>query len=377
MDIGVPREIHRHEHRVGLTPFAVQGLSERGHNVFVESMAGESAYFSDQRYMDAGAQITYSRDEVYNRSELISRVSVLSSDEVSLLKPGSIIAGFQHLAVASKKIVERLIELGTTIIGYEIIRNEKGDLRILLPFSEMAGHMAVQIAAHYSQIEAGGRGVLLGNIPGVPPPTVLILGAGSVGRTAARQAQAVGAHVIVIDTDVSKLQKLNELLEGRAVTMVFGTERLEKYTSITDILIGAVLVPGGRPPIIVTEAMVKGMKKGSVIIDISIDQGGCVETSRPTTIENPTFEKHGVIHYCVPNMTANIARTASRALASAAIPYLLTIAEKGLTRALNEDPGLAQGIYLYRGKVVNKLLGDMLNIDFIPLEQLLEEDEGS
>jgi alanine dehydrogenase len=236
--------------------------------------------------------------------------------------------------------------------------------------------MAVQIAAHYSQIEAGGRGVLLGNIPGVPPPTVLILGAGSVGRTAARQAQAVGAHVIVIDTDVSKLQKLNELLEGRAVTMVFGTERLEKYTSITDILIGAVLVPGGRPPIIVTEAMVKGMKKGSVIIDISIDQGGCVETSRPTTIENPTFEKHGVIHYCVPNMTANIARTASRALASAAIPYLLTIAEKGLTRALNEDPGLAQGIYLYRGKVVNKLLGDMLNIDFIPLEQLLEEDEG-
>jgi alanine dehydrogenase len=376
MDIGVPREIHRHEHRVGLTPFAVQGLSERGHNVFVESMAGESAYFSDQRYMDAGAQITYSRDEVYNRSELISRVSVLSSDEVSLLKPGSIIAGFQHLAVASKKIVERLIELGTTIIGYEIIRNEKGDLRILLPFSEMAGHMAVQIAAHYSQIEAGGRGVLLGNIPGVPPPTVLILGAGSVGRTAARQAQAVGAHVIVIDTDVSKLQKLNELLEGRAVTMVFGTERLEKYTSITDILIGAVLVPGGRPPIIVTEAMVKGMKKGSVIIDISIDQGGCVETSRPTTIENPTFEKHGVIHYCVPNMTANIARTASRALASAAIPYLLTIAEKGLTRALNEDPGLAQGIYLYRGKVVNKLLGDMLNIDFIPLEQLLEEDEG-
>jgi alanine dehydrogenase len=376
MDIGVPREIHRHEHRVGLTPFAVQGLSERGHNVFIESMAGESAYFSDQRYMDAGAQITYSRDEVYNRSELISRVSVLSSDEVSLLKPGSIIAGFQHLAVASKKIVERLIELGTTIIGYEIIRNEKGDLRILLPFSEMAGHMAVQIAAHYSQIEAGGRGVLLGNIPGVPPPTVLILGAGSVGRTAARQAQAVGAHVIVIDTDVSKLQKLNELLEGRAVTMVFGTERLEKYTSITDILIGAVLVPGGRPPIIVTEAMVKGMKKGSVIIDISIDQGGCVETSRPTTIENPTFEKHGVIHYCVPNMTANIARTASRALASAAIPYLLTIAEKGLTRALNEDPGLAQGIYLYRGKVVNKLLGDMLNIDFIPLEQLLEEDEG-
>jgi alanine dehydrogenase len=376
MDIGVPREIHRHEHRVGLTPFAVQGLSERGHNVFIESMAGESAYFSDQRYMDAGAQITYSRDEVYNRSELISRVSVLSSDEVSLLKPGSIIAGFQHLAVASKKIVERLIELGTTIIGYEIIRNEKGDLRILLPFSEMAGHMAVQIAAHYSQIEAGGRGVLLGNIPGVPPPTVLILGAGSVGRTAARQAQAVGAHVIVIDTDVSKLQKLNELLEGRAVTMVFGTERLEKYTSITDILIGAVLVPGGRQPIILTAAMVEGMKKGSFIMDISIDQGGCVETSRPTTIENPTFEKHGVIHYCVPNMTANIARTASRALASAAIPYLLTIAEKGLTRALNEDPGLAQGIYLYRGKVVNKLLGDMLNIDFIPLEQLLEEDEG-
>jgi alanine dehydrogenase len=377
MDIGVPREIHRHEHRVGLTPFAVQGLSERGHNVFVESMAGEAAFFSDQRYMDAGAQITYSRDEVYKRSKLISRVSVLSSNEVSLLKPGSIIAGFQHLAVTSKKIVERLMELGTTVIGYEIICNEKDDLKVLLPFSEMAGHMAVQIAAHYLQIEAGGRGVLLGNIPGVPPPTVLILGAGSVGRTAARQAQAVGAHVIVIDNDVSKLQKLNELLEGGAVTMVSGSDRLEKYTSIADVVIGAVLIPGGRPPIIVTEDMVKGMKKGSVIIDISIDQGGCVETSHPTTIENPTFEAHGVLHYCVPNMTANIARTASRAFASATIPYLLTIAEKGLIRALNEDPGLAQGIYLFRGEIVNKMLGEMLGIDAIPLEKLLEEDGRS
>jgi alanine dehydrogenase len=237
----------------------------------------------------------------------------------------------------------------------------------------MAGQMGVQLGAQCLNIEFGGRGILLGTVPGVPPPTVLILGAGMVGRTAARVALASGAHVIVIDEDLRKLEYLNNDSNGQVVTVIAGFDRLEKYTSIADVVIGAVLIPGGRAPFLVTESMVQGMKQGSVVIDISIDQGGCVETSRPTTIDHPTFVKHGVVHYCVPNMTANIARTASRALASSAIPYLLPIAGKGIDAALRDDPGLASGAYLYRGKLVNAMLGETLGVEATPIEKLLRE----
>ncbi|UCF20907.1 MAG: alanine dehydrogenase [Gemmatimonadota bacterium] len=376
MFIGVPRETHRLEHRVGLSPYAVNRLTYDGHTVMVEKDAGLTARFSDGEYEAAGAQIIYNREEAYKRADIVCRVGVLSKDEIDLLKPGLIICAFHHLAVAPREHVQRLIELETTIIGYEIIRDRQGDHPILAPMSEMAGQMAVHVAAHYLQNEAGGRGILLGTVPGVAPPTVVILGAGSVGRSAARHALAVGAHVIVVDEDLTKLRALSTEFSGQVVTAVAGMAQLERFTSIADVVIGAVLIPGAHTPILVTENMVSAMKPGSIILDLSIDQGGCVETSRPTTIDDPTFIVHNVTHYCVPNMTANIARTASRALAAAALPTLRDILRKGLSTALREDPGLAAGLYLFRGHMVKEKLGVTLGIPAVQLEDLLDGSNG-
>jgi alanine dehydrogenase len=371
MQIGVPRESHRLEHRVGLTPHAVARLTREGHTVFVEKAAGLAARFSDREYEAAGAGIVYSGEEAYKRADIVCRVGVLSAEESDLLKPGLIICAFHHLAVTPREQVERLMRLGTTIIGYEIIRDRHGDRPILAAMSEMAGQMAVHIAAHHLQNEAGGRGILLGNVPGVAPPTVLILGAGSAGRSAARQALATGAHVIVVDEDLVKLRALSREFAGQVVTAVAGMAQLERFTAIADVLIGAVLIPGAHSPILVTERMVSGMKPGSVIVDLSIDQGGCVETSRPTTLDSPTFVVHDVVHYCVPNMTANIARTASRALANAVLPTLRDLLSKGLDGALRDDPGLAAGVYLYRGRMVNEEAGATLGIPSAPLDPLI------
>ncbi len=372
MIIGVPRETHRLEHRVGLSPYAVARLSHYGHNVVVEKDAGATARFSDSEYEAAGAQIVYSSEEAYKRADIVCRVGILSADELDLLKPGLIICAFHHLAVARRENVERLAALETTIIGYEIIEDEHGEQPILAPISEMAGHMAVQVAAHYLQNEAGGRGILLGNVPGVAPPTVLILGAGSVGKSAAQQALASGAHVIVVDEDLGELRALKRELSSQVVTAVAGMAQLERFTAIADVVIGAILNPGAQAPILVTEEMVKTMKPGSVILDLAVDQGGCVETSRPTTIDDPTFVVHDVVHYCVPNMTANIARTASRALANAVLPTLKNILRSGLREALR-DPGLAKGVYMYEGQLVNEIVGAILGLPTVPLAKLVDK----
>ena len=373
MIIGVPAETHRHEHRVGLNPFAVSRLTQLGHSVLVERSAGQAAHFTDPDYEEAGGKIVYSAEEIYKRADLVCRVGRLSADALELLNRRSVICSFQHFAVAPRDHIDRLMELETTLVGYEIIRDEHGDRPVLFPFSEMAGQMAVHIAAHYLQKERGGRGVLLGNVPGVPPPTVLILGAGTVGRAAARQALASGAHVIILDQDLSMLTVLNREFSGRAVTVLAAMERLERYTAIADVIIGAILIPGDLAPLLVSESMVKSMKPGSVIIDVSIDQGGCVETSRPTSLDDPTFVMYDVVHYCVPNLTANVARTASRALANAALPYLVELANEGLEVALRHDPGLAQGLFLYRGRMVNERAGKRLGIPVVPLASLLDE----
>ena len=372
MIFGIPREIHRHEHRVGLNPFAVSRLVQHGHTVYLESRAGDAAHFADHAYEKAGAQIVYSPDEAYRRADVVCRVGSLSSAELELLRPKSTVCGFHHLAVTPRADVDRLVELEMTLIGYELIRDEDGDRPVLVPFSEMGGRMAVHLAAHYLQVEQGGRGVLLGNVPGVPPPTVLILGAGAVGRSAAQQALASGTHVIVLDQDMRKLGALNREFAGRLVTVVAAKERLEQYTAIADVVIGAVLIPGERAPFIVTEAMVRQMKPGSVVIDVAIDQGGCVETSRPTSLDNPTYVAHGVVHYCVPNMTASISRTASRALANAALPYLVRLADLGIDRALREDRGFAAGLLMHRGRIANERAAHSLGLPATPLAQLLD-----
>ena len=377
MIIGIPRETHRHEHRVGLTPVAVRRFVGLGHQVVVERSAGVTARFTDREYEEAGAQVVYSSEEAYRRADLVCKVGVVSTEELALLKPGLVIGAFHHLAVAPKSTLERLCALEVTAIGYELVEDADGSRPILVPFSEMAGQMAVYLAGYYLQNELGGRGILLGNVPGIAPLTVLILGAGTAGRTAARRARAVGAHVIVLDERLEKLRTVNQELAGQVVTQLVSPARLAQYTKIADVVIGAVLIPGARAPFLVTEEMVKAMRPGSVIIDLSIDQGGCVETSRPRTPDNPSYVVHDIVHYCVPNMTANVARTASRALADAAQGLLDGIVTKGVAGALRDDPGLAAGTYLYRGQVVQRSLAVALGLPVASLADLLAEKGGT
>lgn len=377
MIIGVPRERQGFEHRVGLSPFAVRRLTNLGHSVSVERGAGEDAFFSDSDYQNAGAQIVYTGEEVLRRSDLLCRVSRLDTEEASMLQRGAVVTGFQHLAVARPDLIDALVEREATLLGYELVQDSHGELPILVPFSEMAGHMALQCGARFLTNREGGRGVLLGAVPCVAPPTVLILGAGRVGHAAASQALRAGVHTIVMDSDVSKLRQLHNETNGQVVTIVAGSSRLGMYTSIADLVIGAVLIPGGRAPFLVTEEMVRDMKEGSVILDISIDQGGCIETSRPTNLGEPTYVMHGVTHCCIPNLTANVARTASRALASAALPYLVEVAEGGLDNALRADRGLAQGVSLFRGRLVNSRVANALDREVEDLEQLLSKGSGS
>jgi alanine dehydrogenase len=372
MLIGVPKEIHRHEHRVGLTPFAVSQLTAEGHTVFVEKEAGVEAFFTDRDFEEAGAQIVYGREEPYHRSDLVCRVSRPSTEELDLLRPGGVIAAFQHLAVIPRENIDRFMEADSTLIGYELIKDETGDSPVLNPFSEMAGHMAIPLASHNLQTERGGRGILIGNVPGVPPATVFILGAGTVGTAAARSALGDGAHVLVVDVEMAALRALSRELIGRVATAICTEERLARYSEIADVVIGAVLVPGERAPYLITEEMVKRMKQGSVIIDVSIDQGGCVETSRPTTLDQPTFIQHGVVHYCVGNMTSNVPRTASRVLTNVALPYVKALAQKGVAGAIAADPALGRGVYLYEGKMVRKRLGDHFGIPTENLNDLLK-----
>jgi alanine dehydrogenase len=372
MIIGVPRESERFEHRVGLTPFAVKRLCQQGHTILVEKEAGAAAHFTDRDFTNAGAEIVYTPEEAYKRADLVCQVGLIFPHELDLLRPGSVICGFHHLAVAPRDMIDRLMQMEMTLIGYEVIEDALGDRPILLSMSDLAGQLAVHQAAHLLQIQSGGRGILLGNTPGVPPATVLIIGAGSVGTSAARHALANGAHAIVADADVRKLQRLVRTLGDRVVTTMATPGRLERFVTFADVVIGAVLIPGERSPYVVTEDMVKTMKPGSVIIDVSIDQGGCVETSRPTNLDSPTFKKHGVTHYCVPNMPANIARTASRVLSITALPWIQGITEYGLEAALRDDDGLRQGVYMYRGKLVNEAVAEMLGISPNSLDPLLQ-----
>lgn len=377
MDIGVPNETNRHEHRVGLTPRAVSWLTEHGFTVVVERDAGKSAYFSDRHFEEAGAKIVYTSEEVYKRAGIVCKVSSILNEDLDLLKKRSVVCGFHHLAVFPREKIEQLMELEATLVGYEIIHDGEGKMPLLIPFGELAGQMVVHIAANCLQTEVGGRGILMGNVPGVPPPTVLILGAGQVGLAAARIAHQSGAHVVVLDNNMHKLRAITRELSGHIVTALFSSGNLNRYILLADVVVGAILVPGERTPKVITEEMVKNMRQGSVIVDVSIDQGGCSETSRPTLLDDPTYVVHDVVHYCVPNMTSNIARTASRALSDAALPYITALASKGVEQALCDDPGLGEGVYMYNGRVVNESTGEVFGIPTVPLQECLEAGEQS
>jgi len=271
MNFGVPRETGRQERRVGLTPWSAQQLVANGHAVMVERDAGKAARFTDQEYQQAGATVVYSREEAFKRADVVCAVELVSAADLNLLRPGSVLCGFQHLVVAPPSTVQRLQELEMTVIGYELVQDARGRRTILTAIGRMAGDMAVFTAAHYLQNEEGGRGILLSHVPGIAPPTVLILGAGAVGRSAARRALALGAHVVMLDQDLRKLCAINEELGPHIETLIATTDRLARFTAIADVVIGAILIPGARSPLLITEDMVRAMRPGSVIVDVSID----------------------------------------------------------------------------------------------------------
>jgi alanine dehydrogenase len=350
MNIGIPKERRPFEYRVGLSPSGVEILRQHGHTIFVEHEAGLGAGFTDQEYEQAGASIVFSTEEVFGRVELLLKVARPTEDEIDLLNPGSTIAGMLHLASARQSKVDDLLKNKVTAIAYEQIREADGSLPVLRPFSQIGGSMSAEVAARLLQSDQGGRGMLLGGIPGVPPAEVGILGAGTVGTYAARAFTGMGAHVTVLDKDLNALQRLSQCNQN-VVTMLSTDRNIERVCEYADVLVGAVLVPGERAPIVVQREMVQKMKPRSVIIDISIDQGGCIETSRPTTHDHPTYVEEGVVHYCVPNMPGVVARTATHGFVNAAISYILDIADLGADPAIAKNPAIEAAVNTHNGEL--------------------------
>ncbi|MCP4140448.1 MAG: alanine dehydrogenase [Chloroflexi bacterium] len=333
MIIGIPKERRPNEYRVGLSPAGVKMLTERGHTCFVEDQAGMGAAFKNVEYEKAGAKIAFSADEVFGRADLLLKMARPLQKELEWLRSDSAVAAFLHLASAHEEKLNILREKNIHTIAYEQIQKEDETHPVLRPLSQIGGAMAAQTAARLLQNKFGGRGILLGMIPGVPPAEVIILGAGVAGTYAARAFQGLGAHVTVLDNDMDALQCIAEDLRG-VVTMVSTPYNIGRATAYADVVIGAVLVSGERSPILVTREMIRIMKARSVILDLSIDQGGCFETSRPTTHDNPVYVEEEVTHYCVPNMSGVVARTATHAFVNAAMPYILELADQGIEDAL-------------------------------------------
>ncbi|HSG15294.1 MAG TPA: alanine dehydrogenase [Anaerolineae bacterium] len=356
MEIGVPKEVRDLDTRVGLTPAGVLGLTQAGHTVYVERGAGAGAGFSDEDYRRAGSQIVFSAAEAYGRADIVAKVTRPAAQEHVLFRPGQTIFSFLHLSVASPDLLEALATHEITAIAYELIEDDDGIRPVLQAGSQLAGRLTPIIAGQLltSVQPPAGRGILLGGLPGVPPAAVVILGAGVLGTSAARAFLGLGAQVTVLEKDVQKLQQLEEALDGRVTTMISNAYNIERTVKFADVLLGAVMIPGRRSPVLVTREMVRSMRLGSVIIDFSIDQGGCVETSRPTTLRDQTFVEEGVIHHCVPNFTAAVSRTTSYAVTNAALPYLLAVADEGPLGALSHEPALVKGFNLYQGGLANK-----------------------
>ena len=352
MNIGIPKERRPFELRVGLSPAGVEILTQQGHQVYVEHEAGVGAGFDDREFETAGARIVYSPEEVFVRGDMLLKVARPTKEEIGWLRPGTTILGLLHLASSREDKVEMLLEKKIASIAYEQIETANGELPVLRPFSQIGGKMAASIAARLLQNNWGGKGILPGGIPGVPPAEVVIIGGGVVGMYATEAFIGLGAHVTVIDKSVDVLQQVYNRFNC-VTTMVSTKRNLEKATSYADVVIGAVLVTGERTPILITREMMRAMKPRSVFIDVSIDQGGCAETSRPTMHDQPTYVEEGVIHYCVPNMPGVVARTATHAFVNAAMPYLTEIANKGVADAILDNEAIGKAVNTYNGGLVH------------------------
>ncbi len=350
MNIGIPKERRPFEFRVGLPPAGVEILCQYGHKVYIEHEAGNEAGFSDQEYERAGATIAYAADEVFGRADLLLKVARPLKEELEWLVPGSILAGFLHLASARKDKIDILLNKKVTAFAYEQIQLADGSLPVLHPFSQIGGMLTAQVAARLLQNNWGGKGILMSGIPGIPPAEVAILGAGVVGTYATQAFVGQGAHVTVLDKDVYAVQRIQDRFPS--VTTIFSTPRnIERVVSYVDVLVGAVRVSGARAPILVTREMVQTMKPRSVIIDLSIDEGGCVETSRPTSHDQSVYLEEGILHYCVPNMPGVTARTSTHAFFNVAMPYILEIANKGTEAAIATNPALALAVNTRAGQM--------------------------
>jgi len=363
MRIGVPKEIKVHEYRVGLTPASVAELVAHGHEVFVETKAGNGIDCPDRAYEKAGAQILPDAPSVFKSSDMIVKVKEPQPQEIALLEPRHILFTYLHLA-ADKAQAEGLMKSGATCIAYETVTSNSGSLPLLKPMSEVAGRMSVQVAAHYLEKEQGGRGVLLGGVPGVAPATVAILGGGVAGVNAAQMAVGMRADVTIYDINMERLAELDMFFSSQIKTAYASRAAIANAVEKAEVVIGAVLVPGAAAPKLVTREMLKTMKRGSVLVDIAIDQGGCFETSHATTHADPVYEVDGVIHYCVANMPGAVARTSAFALNNATLPFALKIANLGAEEAMRQDPHLAAGLNVSGGKIRHQAVAEALDLPF-------------
>ena len=366
MKIGVPKEIKNNEYRVGLVPGGVRQLVQDGHRLYVETGCGVGVGISDEAFRVAGAEILDSLEEVYDVAEMIIKVKEPLVEEIALLKPHHILYTFLHLA-AERELTQKLMDSGATGIAYETVQEADGTLPLLLPMSEVAGRMAVQVGAAHLQKEHGGKGVLLGGVPGCRRSKVTVIGCGAAGTQSLKMAVGMGADVIAVDLSIKRLGQIDDLFDTRITTLFSNVQNIEESVVSSDLVIGAVLVPGAKAPKLVTRDMISRMGNGSVVVDIAVDQGGCIETCRPTTHEKPTFEVDGVVHYCVTNMPGAVAKTSTLALTNVTLKGARLVAGMGLEKACSQYSALRPGINTYRGNLVYKRVAEDLDLPYTPL----------
>src|SRR6202041_1858775 len=370
MIIGVPKEVKDHESRVGITPAGVKALVDAGHTVLVQTQAGDLSAFSDDEYQAAGAEIVGSAHNVWGIADMIVKVKEPIEKEYGFFREGLVLFTYLHLA-PFPELTDRLLASKVTGIAYETIRDRAGTLPLLTPMSEVAGRMSVQVGAAYLEKEKGGRGVLLGGVPGVPPANVCIIGGGIVGTNAAKIAVGMGAKVTIVDLNLNRLRELDDIFNGKIFTLASNSYNVARATQEADLVIGGVLLPGAAAPKIVTKEMVAKMKKGAVIVDVAIDQGGCIETAKPTTHSNPAYEVNGVVHYCVTNMPAAVPNTSTLALTNATFPYVMKIARLGVNAAIREDKGIAEGVNTFSGVLTYGAVAAAQKGEWKPVSELV------
>lgn len=374
MIIGTVRETKTEEYRVAFTPDGAADIVRAGHDVLIEAGAGLGSNYSDDDYRAAGAKVVESAAEAYARTELMCKVKEPQPGEFALLREGQILFTYLHLA-AEPAVTDALVKSGCIAIGYETVQRDDGFLPLLAPMSEIAGRMAVEIGAHYLKRPGPGRGMLLGGLPGVPPAHVVVMGSGNVGKNAVRAAVGAGARVSVLSINDDQLRELEELYAGRVETVLSSPQVIANTLAGADLLIGAVLVAGRRAPVVITREMVASMGEGAVIVDVAVDQGGCVETTRPTSHVDPIYVEEGVVHYAVPNMPGAVPRTSSRALTGLTLPYILRVANGGFEQAVLADPALRRGVNVYRGQITSAAVAGELGLPYAPIEDLLGDAE--